>query len=491
MKLREWKAMNAPKSNTTSAASTSTGYKKRFEKLIKYHIDHCSSELESILKKDIDEYGFHLKEHWNTGYSEYDKAIVVFVNKATDEFSISIYLNNKEVRDIKCKGYTDFVGAVEPYMFLPDSRTQEYAELLTEALTEWKVMNPQANTSQPVKTQKEKFTSLLYYIMKNKGMRVLDAKVIKLDNKGFTYREKCTSTIKNYTLDLVVAFPEGGSWQVSIYKNGKIMEVFHGDSWETLIEALVGYFNVPKVGTPEYIRLTEGLLEWRAMNPSQPAQANNTFDNTYRYKRLLAQIDADGISAYTVNELNDTTLDINVDTRLKTNFNLKIIYEPTTDTYTFQVHGVPHKGWDYEEDILPLLVSGEVISDTDLCESASSGMSLHEEFKEYETMWDTLDEWVDNTGKKVSINSSSNNTNNAPVTVYTWSIWTGEHPYERGRWAGAKFKNGVLEGEVFSTPEKAEERGKVILLGVPGPERFNIDVLSFSAVLTNKVNLIN
>jgi hypothetical protein len=353
-------------------------------------------------------------------------------------------------------------------------------------------MTSQVKASQPVKTQKEKFTSLLYYIMKNRGMRVLDAKVIKLDNKGFTYREKCTSTIKNYTLDLVVTFPEGGSWQVSIYKNGKTMEVFHGDSWETLIEALVGYFNVPKVGTPEYTRLTEELLEWKAMKPSQPAQVNNTFDNTYRYQRLLAQIDADGISTYTVNDLNDTTLDIDVNTRLKTNFNLKIIYVPTTDTYTFQVNGIPNKGWDYEEDILPLLVSGEVISDTDLCESASPGTNLHEEFKEYAEMWDTLDEWTDSKGNKVNINSSSAPaTDNKPTLVYTWSIWTGSPPYERGRWAGAKFNNGVLEGEVFSTPEKAEHRGEIMLLGVPGSERFTVEVLSFSAVLTDKVKLVN
>jgi hypothetical protein len=120
-------------------------------------------------------------------------------------------------------------------------------------------------------------------------------------------------------------------------------------------------------------------------------------------------------------------------------------------------------------------------------------MNLHEEFKEYTEMWDTLNEWVDSKGNKVNINSSSAPTtsNNKPVTVYTWSLWTGSPPYERGRWTGAKFNNGVLEGEVFSTPEKAEKRGEAVLLGVPDPERFTVEVLCFSAVLTNKVTLVN
>jgi hypothetical protein len=133
MELREWQYMNKP-AGSTANNSSSSGYKKRFEKLIKYHIDHASSELESITKKDIKEDSFRLSEHYDNGHHEFDRDIIVSYDKVSDTFMLRIFVDGKEVDNILRKGYEDFVKAIEPYMFLPDQGTSEWDDLLTEAL---------------------------------------------------------------------------------------------------------------------------------------------------------------------------------------------------------------------------------------------------------------------------------------------------------------------------------------------------------------------
>lgn len=136
--LTEWVDKNGKKvamgSKPSAASSSITSYKKRFEKLIKYHIDHASSELESITKKDIRDDYFHLGEHYNDGKSEFDRDIVASYDKASGTFFFRIFVDGKEKESILRKGYKDFVKAIEAYMFLPDSGTQEYDGLLTESL---------------------------------------------------------------------------------------------------------------------------------------------------------------------------------------------------------------------------------------------------------------------------------------------------------------------------------------------------------------------
>ena len=129
--LTEWVAMN----NKTSFTSSS-GYKKRFEKLIKYHIDHASSELERVNNKVINEYDFHLSEHYNTGSDEFNRTIIVSVNKYTDEFFLSIFVDGKVVYRNNYEGYKKVLEILtDTYMFLPDEGTQEYDDLLTESFS--------------------------------------------------------------------------------------------------------------------------------------------------------------------------------------------------------------------------------------------------------------------------------------------------------------------------------------------------------------------
>jgi hypothetical protein len=126
--LNEWKYMNPP--------TSSSGYKKRFEKLIKYHIDHASSELERVNNKVINEYDFHLSEHYNTGSDEFNRTIIVSVNKYTDEFFLSIFVDGKEVYHNVYKSYEEVLEILtDTYMFLPDEGTQDYDSLLTESLS--------------------------------------------------------------------------------------------------------------------------------------------------------------------------------------------------------------------------------------------------------------------------------------------------------------------------------------------------------------------
>ena len=149
MELREWQYINKPTANTTSAASTSsTGYKKRFEKLIKYHIDHASSELESITKKIIRDYSFLLGEHYNTGKNEFDRSIIVAVDKITGASILTIFIDGKEVYHNDYKSYEEVLEILTgSYMYLPDQGTSEWDGLLTESLTEWQLMNPPTNNS--------------------------------------------------------------------------------------------------------------------------------------------------------------------------------------------------------------------------------------------------------------------------------------------------------------------------------------------------------
>ena len=110
MKLNEWKPMKA---------TASGGYKKRFEKLINYHISNASSELESITKKEIKDDGFRLSEHYNTGRTEFDRDLVVSYDKDSDTFMLRIFVDGKEVFNTLRDSYEALVSALAAYLYIP------------------------------------------------------------------------------------------------------------------------------------------------------------------------------------------------------------------------------------------------------------------------------------------------------------------------------------------------------------------------------------
>lgn len=262
MELREWRYINKPaaNSNTTSAA----GYKKRFEKLIKYHIDHASSELESITRKDIKDYSFRLGEHYNDGHDEFDRDIVVSYDKDSDTFMLRIFVDGKEVDNILRKGYENFVKAIEPYMFLPDGGTPEYDDLLTESLNEWKYANP-PKASQPASSTAggywKRFNKLIYYHVTHKGRDVDKVVRTKVGKDGFHYTEHHRGGVSGYDYSVVVNINLATDhWTFQTYVDDKPRLGGAGDGYLELLKELRKHLNLPAEGTPDYDSLlTESL----------------------------------------------------------------------------------------------------------------------------------------------------------------------------------------------------------------------------------------
>lgn len=133
------------------------------------------------------------------------------------------------------------------------------------------------------------------------------------------------------------------------------------------------------------------LYEWKDSNGKKVSTASTPASTSQpaiksqkeRYKKLIAQIDADKISTYTVNELTDTILDFNVSTKYRpTGYRVKIEYSPTTDDFILQVgDGTALKGNDWNEDILSLLSVGAILRES---------CSIAEDFKLYENLWENI-----------------------------------------------------------------------------------------------------
>lgn len=259
--LHEWVVMN----NKTSSSS---GYKKRFEKLIKYHIDHASSELESITRKVISNWYFRLIEHYNTGSQEFDRDIIVGVNKATDTFYLSIFVDGKQVYyHNDYKSYEEVLEILtDTYMFLPDAGTPDYDDLLTESLNEWQLMSPQASSSQPAsivssKTNKEKFAELVAYMQKHKDSSTIFTSVNGPNDTGFEYEEQRASADgSEYNLSVEVNLSKHDLFTIHIDKDGKRVYNIMAKGWEDLLRYLRIYFHAPKMGSPEYVSLTESTI---------------------------------------------------------------------------------------------------------------------------------------------------------------------------------------------------------------------------------------
>jgi len=256
--LTEWVAMN----NKTPSTG---GYKKRFEKLIKYHIDHASSELESITYKDIKEYSFHLSEHYNTGNDEFDRTIIVSVNKYTDEFYLSIFVDGKVVYQNDYEGYEKVLEILtDTYMFLPNEGTSDYDDLLTESLNEWQLMNPpkasQSASATSSKTNKEKFAELVAYMQKHKDSSVIFTSVNGPNDTGFEYEEQRAFTNGDeYNLSLEVECKFGDLFFIHLDMDGQRIATKSAVGWEDLLLKIKTHFHVPKTGSPEHKSLTESF----------------------------------------------------------------------------------------------------------------------------------------------------------------------------------------------------------------------------------------
>lgn len=175
--------------------------------------------------------------------------------------------------------------------------------------------------------------------------------------------------------------PMTEAWRLKIYKSDKLTDDLSGLEWVELLKTLRAYITIPVVQTPEYKSL---LTEWLDSKGNKingaSSQPGRIPDQTYRYKRLLAQIESDGLfRKYKVNTLDESTLDITLGNGVE----VQLVRQPHFPIYKLTIEGDSQYYDDYE-DILDALIVEGIIGETDLCESAS----FAEDFKTYENLWD-------------------------------------------------------------------------------------------------------
>jgi hypothetical protein len=233
-------------------------------------------------------------------------------------------------------------------------------------------------------------------------------------------------TLSEFSIN-VRYYKNAKAWTFKVYVDGREVANKTDTGFNELISDLSARLATPLRGTKEW----QELLEWQLMNPpAQQAQATSSKPQSQvkRYSTLLKQIDADGLSTRRINKFNDTTLDLTLNTTKTHDLNLRIVYDPAEDDYELITNGrTSLSGCDYEKDILPLLIAGGIINNTNLCESAGS---IADDFKLYENFWnynkakadpeknlsDKLTEWVYSTGNKVTTSKASTVTNAKQTT---------------------------------------------------------------------------
>lgn len=137
------------------------------------------------------------------------------------------------------------------------------------------------------------------------------------------------------------------------------------------------------------------LVEWKYMNPPVNNTNNSTSTNNYpsqedNYKKVLAQMDSERKNSYTVNQLTDRILDIDLETNPISHRTIKlsIVYKPYTTPPRYQINfnsmGMAYTDW---WDVLSALKTGGVIDDiSSLTESL--GASVANEFEIYNNLWE-------------------------------------------------------------------------------------------------------
>ena len=200
---------------------------------------------------------------------EFDRAIIVSVNKYTDEFFLSIFVDGKVVYRNEYEGYEKILEILtDTYMFLPDEGTQEYDDLLTESLNEWQLMNPPASSSAPSSTgsfesYKERFKKLFNYATKHRHFSVDQTAIEELSENAHTSMFHFTHHVLggaqgfDYDLEIILAINKPqGNWYLLVYEfdgktHDKIADL-RGPDYETLLKTLSDYIEVPAVGSAEY-----------------------------------------------------------------------------------------------------------------------------------------------------------------------------------------------------------------------------------------------
>lgn len=132
--LSEWvdaKGNKTTLSNNTNTSTKSSGsYKKRFENLINYHLDHVSRNWDYLVKQEVNDDGFILSEVYNTG-KPFLMTVTVSVD-SSNTFHLRVETEGKKDYYRKHSCYEDLLKDLTYDWSLPTAGTTEYKNLLKE-----------------------------------------------------------------------------------------------------------------------------------------------------------------------------------------------------------------------------------------------------------------------------------------------------------------------------------------------------------------------
>ena len=249
---------------------------------------------------------------------------------------------------------------------------------------------------------KKRFEKLLNYAKNHKAPEVLKASIKSISEDGFFYTEEKRKVHSGgfsfYDTDIQVYIgPQTEAWRLRVYEDNTLEEDISGMGWPELLKNLRSFITVPTTGTPEYKDLIfkdskEDFLKEFVdskgnkvnLKNSSSKPAANSIDDTYRFERLVAQIEADNLCDIQVHGLTGSVLAFTTDRFVVVRIERKRSFPP----YILQVGNHADAYADYEE-VLGALIEEGIIANTDLCESAS------------------LQEFVDKNGNKVVLNKTS------------------------------------------------------------------------------------
>lgn len=253
------------------------------------------------------------------------------------------------------------------------------------------ISKPGSNSSQNASGKissgyKKRFEKLLAYAQAHKNASIIKATVNSISDNEFSYSERIDGGYSVYDREISVYIGSTTeAWRLKIYINSKIDDDIAGQGWPELLKTLRYYITVPVTTTLEYKELLTEWVDTKGnkinITSATPTNKVNLPDQTYRFERLVAQIQADKLCRIQVNNLTETVLEITTGNHVK----IKIERLPQFPNYVLKI-GNHRKSYDDYDDLLDALIEEGIMANTDLCE------------------------WVDNNGNKINLPRASTST---------------------------------------------------------------------------------
>lgn len=134
-KLTEWldskgNKINIGSSQSVTKANKPINYKKRFEKLLDYHVKHSPGTVKIEIKK-ITNSGFHYKERFINNKVDFETEIFVWID-SNGHWMFQLLQDGGIDLDEEGDDWKDFIRIVGRVLNTPYANTPEYNSLLTE-----------------------------------------------------------------------------------------------------------------------------------------------------------------------------------------------------------------------------------------------------------------------------------------------------------------------------------------------------------------------